>query len=64
MANVLIETECELSVHGIGCLRTGITTAAALIAFAANSVLCRLALGRALIDPVGFTMETDEGERP
>jgi drug/metabolite transporter (DMT)-like permease len=30
-------------------------TLLALIAFAANSVLCRMALGAGLIDPVGFT---------
>nr|NIS51111.1 hypothetical protein [Phycisphaerae bacterium] len=31
-------------------LRTALLTALALIAFAANSVLCRLALGEAAID--------------
>ena len=30
-------------------------TAAALVAFAANSILCRMALGGGLIDPAGFT---------
>ena len=30
-------------------------TALALVAFAANSLLCRMALGRELIDPVSFT---------
>ncbi|MFI4868558.1 MAG: DMT family transporter [Steroidobacterales bacterium] len=34
--------------------RTLLLTASAMIAFAANSVLCRLALGRALIDPASF----------
>ncbi|MFP3944775.1 MAG: DMT family transporter [Alphaproteobacteria bacterium] len=36
-------------------LRTLLLTLAALIAFAANSVLCRMALGEGLIDAVGFT---------
>ena len=31
-------------------------TIAALIAFAANSILCRIALGTGLIDPAGFTI--------
>ncbi len=34
--------------------RTLLMTALAMIAFAANSVLCRLALGRQLIDPASF----------
>ena len=34
---------------------TAAATAAAMAAFAANSLLCRLALGPELIDPVGFT---------
>lgn len=34
--------------------RTLVLTALAMIAFAANSVLCRLALGRQLIDPASF----------
>ena len=34
--------------------RTLLLTALAMIAFAANSVLCRLALGRQLIDPASF----------
>lgn len=33
----------------------GIVTAFTLIAFAANSLLCRMALGRELVDPVTFT---------
>ena len=33
----------------------GILTAFTLIAFAANSLLCRMALGGELIDPVSFT---------
>ena len=36
-------------------MRTAILTTLALIAFAANSVLCRLALGRAAIDPASFS---------
>ncbi|MGD9054886.1 MAG: DMT family transporter [Desulfobacterales bacterium] len=36
-------------------LRTALLTALALIAFAANSVLCRLALGEAAIDAASFT---------
>jgi drug/metabolite transporter (DMT)-like permease len=34
---------------------TAAWTAGALVAFAANSLLCRVALGRASIDPAGFT---------
>ena len=33
----------------------GLLTALTLIAFAANSLLCRVALGEGLIDPVSFT---------
>ena len=35
--------------------RTGVLTAMALVAFAGNSILCRMALGAHLIDPAGFT---------
>ncbi len=35
--------------------RTGLLTAVTLAAFAANSVLCRMALGDGLIDPIAFT---------
>ena len=35
--------------------RAGALTAAALVAFASNSILCRLALSRAEIDPATFT---------
>lgn len=35
--------------------RTALLTALALLAFAGNSILCRMALGGALIDPAGFT---------
>ena len=38
-----------------GLLLTAALTAASLIAFAANSVLCRLALGAGSIDPASFT---------
>jgi len=36
-------------------MRTGIYTGLALVAFAANSILCRLALGRAAIDAGSFS---------
>lgn len=36
-------------------LRTGLFTSSAMIAFAANSLLCRLALGGNTIDPASFT---------
>ncbi len=36
-------------------VRTAALTAAAMLAFAANSLLCRLALGQSLIDPASFT---------
>ncbi|MGD8724741.1 MAG: hypothetical protein PVG00_12460, partial [Desulfobacterales bacterium] len=36
-------------------LRYAVLTAFALIAFAANSVFCRLALGEGTIDAAGFT---------
>ena len=36
-------------------MRTTVLTAFTLIAFAANSLLCRMALGGNLIDPVSFT---------
>jgi drug/metabolite transporter (DMT)-like permease len=36
-------------------LRTGLLTVLALLAFASNSVLCRLALGHAAIDAASFT---------
>src|SRR5450755_251368 len=39
---------------GLGA-RTLVLTGLALLAFAANSILCRLALRHALIDPVTFT---------
>ena len=36
-------------------VKTALFTAMAMVAFAANSVLCRLALGGASIDPISFT---------
>lgn len=36
-------------------MRTFLLTITAMVAFAANSILCRAALGRGLIDAVGFT---------
>jgi len=39
-----------------GRLRTAVSTGFALVAFAANSLLCRLALGEATIDPASFSM--------
>ena len=36
-------------------MKTLLLTITAMIAFAANSILCRAALGHGLIDPVGFT---------
>ena len=40
--------------HRVGAARTVALTALAMVAFAANSVLCRLALGQQLIDPASF----------
>jgi drug/metabolite transporter (DMT)-like permease len=42
--------------HGAGTeFRTGMYAALALVAFAANSILCRLALQRTVIDPASFS---------
>ena len=41
----------KLRVHA----RTILLTTAAMLAFAANSILCRMALGQGLIDPASFT---------
>jgi len=41
--------------HGVTVARTVAATSAAMVAFAANSVLCRLALGHATIDAASFT---------
>jgi drug/metabolite transporter (DMT)-like permease len=41
--------------RGLGLLRTALLTALALLAFAANSILCRLALGSGSIDAANFT---------
>jgi drug/metabolite transporter (DMT)-like permease len=45
-----------LSAHNIPIFKTISLTALALIAFAANSILCRLALGNESIDAAGFTI--------
>ncbi len=45
----------SLSKSTIASFRTAIYTAFALIAFAANSILCRLALSESSIDPASFT---------
>ena len=37
-------------------LKTALLTSLALVAFAANSILCRLALGTEAIDAAGFTV--------
>ncbi len=55
MADIPVSKSCDVTVNGIGCLPTGVTAAAAIIAFAANSVLCRLALQGASMDPASFT---------
>ena len=39
---------------GIGTIGAAVQTGAAMLAFAANSLLCRLALGQRLIDPASF----------
>lgn len=44
-----------LVVHQRLGLRTALLTLFAMLAFAANSVLCRMALGTHLVDPAGFT---------
>jgi drug/metabolite transporter (DMT)-like permease len=36
-------------------VRTAVLTAAALVAFAGNSILCRMALGQAAIDPASYS---------
>src|SRR5262249_1335264 len=41
---------------GTTAYRTVVLTTLAMIAFAANSVLCRIALSRAAIDPASFTL--------
>lgn len=43
------------AISGSPTLRTALLTAAAMIAFAANSLLCRSALGQGLIDAASFT---------
>ena len=46
----------NVSINNINWIKTLVCTTVALIAFAANSILCRLALGTSSIDPVSFTM--------
>jgi drug/metabolite transporter (DMT)-like permease len=43
------------NIQGVALIRTVMLTAFALIAFAANSVICRMALGSAEIDPASFS---------
>lgn len=45
-----------LSPEAIAWLKTALYTAIALVAFAANSIICRLALGTAAIDPSSYTV--------
>ena len=45
-----------MSAHNIPLSRTILFTVLALVAFAANSILCRLALGTESIDAAGFTI--------
>lgn len=45
-----------MSQHYQGILKTILLTALALVAFAANSILCRLALGTEAVDAAGFTV--------
>lgn len=53
--NTLISKTCGMTAQGAACLRTPAYTAFALVAFAANSVICRMALGDASIDPASFS---------
>ena len=48
-------TRCKAVTTRPGAVRTAALTALTLIAFAANSVLCRLALGDGAIDAASFT---------
>jgi drug/metabolite transporter (DMT)-like permease len=52
---LVLDSESTITTHGTACLRTPIITALALIAFAANSIICRMALGEGSIDPASFT---------
>lgn len=50
-----VHGEFAASVIPMRLLRTAILTTGALVAFATNSLLCRFALGRGMIDPGSFT---------
>jgi drug/metabolite transporter (DMT)-like permease len=54
--NICLQSKAHFMRHA-NCagLRTTIYTSFAMVAFAANSILCRKALGTAAIDPAGFT---------
>jgi len=54
--NICLQSKAHFMRHA-NCagLRTAIYTSFAMVAFAANSILCRKALGSAAIDPAGFT---------
>ena len=54
--NICLQSKVHFMRHA-NCagLRTAIYTSFAMVAFAANSILCRKALGSAAIDPAGFT---------
>ncbi|HZD42125.1 MAG TPA: hypothetical protein VE131_15485, partial [Terriglobales bacterium] len=45
-----------MEIAGLKPSRTAFFAVLALVAFAANSVLCRLALGEATIDPASYTV--------
>ena len=51
----MASTESSLQLRGSSALRLAALTTTAMIAFAANSVLCRLALKNTAIDPATFT---------
>jgi drug/metabolite transporter (DMT)-like permease len=54
--NVCLQSKVHFMTHAnCAWLRTAIFTTFAMVAFAANSILCRKALGAATIDPAGFT---------
>ncbi len=52
---VWVSRTSDSAVCGLDCLRTLLTTALALTAFAANSILCRMALSNGAIDPASFS---------
>ncbi len=49
-------TDAGGSVRAPGALQTGVLAACAIVAFAANSILCRLALRSGAIDAAGFSL--------